>query len=147
MQSQAEAMRRSRDLKDAADRAAAEEIAKTLVPAVITVASRASAEGKLFGSVTTDEVVAAVSLQTGIDLERKHLQLDEPIKTTGTHQWPPSSTPRCSSRSPSRSEPADRCRLRPATSTRHGRGAAPAAPRARPGPGVTPDVTGVMAGL
>ena len=43
VEAQAQAMRRSRDLKDAADRAAAEEVAKTLVPAVITVSSRASA--------------------------------------------------------------------------------------------------------
>ena len=82
---QAESMRRSRDLKDAQDRAAAEEIAKQLVPAVITVTSRASGEGKLFGSVTTNEVLEAVKAQTGIELDRKALHLDEPIKTTGTH--------------------------------------------------------------
>jgi large subunit ribosomal protein L9 len=82
---QAESMRRSRDTKDAVARAAAEEIAKTLVPAVITVTSRASGEGKLFGSVATTEVIEAVTTQTGIELERKHIVLDEPIKTTGTH--------------------------------------------------------------
>ena len=82
---QAEAMRRSRDTKDAVARAAAEEIAKTLVPAVITVTSRASGEGKLFGSVATTEVLEAVVAQTGIELDRKSIQLDEPIKTTGTH--------------------------------------------------------------
>jgi large subunit ribosomal protein L9 len=85
VEAQAEAMRRSRDLKDAQDRAAAEEIAKTLVPAVITVTSRASGEGKLFGSVTMTEVLEAVQAQTGIELDRKALHLDEPIKTTGTH--------------------------------------------------------------
>ena len=53
-------MRRSRDTKDAADRAAAEEIAKTLVPTVITVTARAGAEGKLFGSVTTADIADAV---------------------------------------------------------------------------------------
>ena len=82
---QADAMRRSRDLKDAADRAAAEEIAKTLVPTIIAVSSRASGEGKLFGSVTTVEVAEAVQDQTGIELDRRSLHLDEAIKTTGTH--------------------------------------------------------------
>ena len=82
---QAEAMRRSRDTKDAVARAAAEEIAKTLVPAVITVTSRASGEGKLFGSVSAHEILEAVRAQTGVELERRHIQLDEPIKTTGTH--------------------------------------------------------------
>lgn len=85
VQTQADSMRRSRDLKDAANRASAEEIAKTLVPAVISLSSRASGEGKLFGSVTVHEVLDAVNTQTGIELDRKHIHLDEPIKTTGTH--------------------------------------------------------------
>jgi large subunit ribosomal protein L9 len=82
---QAEAMRRSRTVKDAADRAAAEEIAKVLVPAVITVSAKAGAEGKLFGSVTTQDVVTAVQDQTGIELDRRLLVLDEPIKQIGSH--------------------------------------------------------------
>ena len=86
VQAQADAMRRSRDQRDAADRAAAEEIAKTLVPTVISVSSRASREGKLFGSVSAHELVDAVAAQTGIELDRHLLRMEEPIKTTGTHQ-------------------------------------------------------------
>ena len=82
---QAEQMRRSRMLKDAADRSAAEEIAKVLVPAVINVSAKAGKEGKLFGSVTAAEVVAAVEAQTGIELDRKDLHMDEHIKELGTH--------------------------------------------------------------
>lgn len=82
---QAESMRRARAVKDAAERSRGEEIAKTLVPAVITITARASGEGKLFGSVTTADVVEAVQAQTGIELDRRTLVLDEPIKTTGTH--------------------------------------------------------------
>jgi large subunit ribosomal protein L9 len=85
---QADQMRRSRMLKDAADRAAGEEIAKVLVPAVITVTAKAGKEGKLFGSVTSADVIEAVRAQTGIELDRKHLDLTEPIKTTGTHAVP-----------------------------------------------------------
>lgn len=85
VEAQAAAMRRSRDLKDAADRGAAEEIARVLVPAVITVSAKAGSEGRLFGSVTTADVVEAVAAQTGITLDRKLLHLDEPIKTLGTH--------------------------------------------------------------
>ncbi len=85
VETQATAMRRSRDVKDAADRAAGEEVAKTLVPAVISLSSRASGEGKLFGSVSVTEVIEAVRAQTGIELERRHIHMDEPIKTVGTH--------------------------------------------------------------
>ena len=85
VEKQAEQMRRSRLIKDATERAGAEEIAKKLVPAIIHIAARASDEGKLFGSVTTTEIADAVRGQTNIDLDRKVLDLPEPIKTTGTH--------------------------------------------------------------
>jgi large subunit ribosomal protein L9 len=85
---QASRMRRSRDLRDANDRAAAEAIAKTLVPKVITITHRAGGEGKLFGSVTTTEIAEAVAAQAGIELDRRKLHLDEPIKTVGSHLVP-----------------------------------------------------------
>ena len=85
---QASSMRRSRDVKDAADRSAAQEVASTLVPRVITISAKAGAEGKLFGSVTTSDIAEAVVAQTGIEIDRRQLHLDEPIKTTGTHTVP-----------------------------------------------------------
>jgi len=85
---QATAMRRSRDIKDARDREAAETVARTLVPAVITVTAKSGSEGKLFGSVTVQDLVAAVAAQTGVELDRRRVHLAEPIKTLGTHQVP-----------------------------------------------------------
>ncbi len=82
---QAASMRRSRDVKDASARASAQEVASTLVPTVIAISSKAGGEGKLFGSVTTTDVADAVLAQTGIELDRRDLHIDEPIKTTGTH--------------------------------------------------------------
>ena len=83
---QAASMRRSRDIRDAKDRGAAEEVAQKLVPKVITVKAKAGAEGRLFGSVTSTDVATAVQEQTGIELDRRKLHLDEPIKSLGTHQ-------------------------------------------------------------
>jgi len=88
VEAQAKSMRRSRDLKDATDRGAAEEIAKTLVPAVILITAKASGEGKLFGSVSAADLVDAVKAQTGVELDRRTLSLDEHIKTVGTHSVP-----------------------------------------------------------
>lgn len=85
---QAEAMRRGRDIRDAAARAAAEEIATTLVPTTIKVAAKVGTEGRLFGSVTTAEIAEAITAQTGIAIDRSQLHLDEPIKTTGSHTVP-----------------------------------------------------------
>ena len=88
VEAQAAKMRASRDQRDATDRAAAQEVASSLVPKVVTIAARAGAEGKLFGSVTTTEIADAVAAQTGVALDRRQLHLDEPIKTIGTHLVP-----------------------------------------------------------
>lgn len=83
---QAGSMRRSRNVKDAAARSAAEDIARRLVPAVIHLTARAGGEGKLFGSVTTTDVAEAVLSQTGLELDRRKMHLDEPIRELGTHR-------------------------------------------------------------
>ena len=87
-EAQAEAMRRSRNIKDAAERSAAEEVAKTLVSSPVTIAARVGADEKLFGSVTSADIAEAVAAQTGVDIDRKQLHLDEPIRTVGTHLVP-----------------------------------------------------------
>jgi large subunit ribosomal protein L9 len=85
---QAGAMRRSRDVKDARDRESAEVVARELVASVIRIPVKAGAEGRLFGSVTTADVVEAVHAQAGVELDRRRLHLAEPIKTLGTHEVP-----------------------------------------------------------
>ena len=82
---QAAKMRRARDLRDASDREAATTVATTLVPKVIEIVAKSGAEGKLFGSVTTADIAEAVLAQTKIELDRKSIHLDEPIKTLGEH--------------------------------------------------------------
>ncbi|MDQ6613985.1 MAG: 50S ribosomal protein L9 [Actinomycetota bacterium] len=88
LDAQATAMRRARDRRDARDREAAEAIARLLVPEVIRIPARAGAEGKLFGSVTAADVVAAVAQQTSIELDRRRLHLEEPIRSLGVHEVP-----------------------------------------------------------
>jgi len=88
VESQAAKMRQSRDVRDASDRAAAQEVATKLVPQVVTITARAGAEGRLFGSVSAAEIADAVAAQTGVAIDRRQLHLDEPIKTVGTHLVP-----------------------------------------------------------
>jgi large subunit ribosomal protein L9 len=82
---QAASMRRRRDLRDAADREAAQTIASALVAKVITIKAKAGSEGRLFGSVTSADVASAVAEQTGIELDRKLLTVPDHIKTVGQH--------------------------------------------------------------
>jgi large subunit ribosomal protein L9 len=83
---QASQMRRARDLRDAKDRDAAVAIASRVVPMVITIAAKAGPEGRLFGSVTPLDIVAAVEEQAGAVIERHSLLPHEPIKELGEHQ-------------------------------------------------------------
>jgi large subunit ribosomal protein L9 len=85
VEAQAEAMRKAWSQKNAKNREAAEEIAKSLVTATISVSARASGEGKLFGSVSVHDVIEAVKEQTGVELDRKMVDLAEGIKELGTH--------------------------------------------------------------
>lgn len=81
---QAAKMRKSRDLRDANDREAAQTVATRLVPKVITITAKSGQEGRLFGSVTLADVVDAVRDQTGVELARRQLDSD-PIKSLGQH--------------------------------------------------------------
>jgi large subunit ribosomal protein L9 len=81
---QAEAMRRSRDLRDAKDRESSETVARLLVGTAVTIPARASGD-RLFGSVSSAEIVREVEQQVGAVIDRKDVVLDEPIKTLGQH--------------------------------------------------------------
>jgi large subunit ribosomal protein L9 len=83
---QAESMRRSREVKETRDREASQQLAAQLGSRVIEVKARAGEGGKLFGSVTSADVADAVLAQTGIELDRRKVVLDEPIRELGDAQ-------------------------------------------------------------
>src|SRR5262245_5234061 len=85
IQAQADAMSRARTIRDTRDRSAAEEVATRLVGKPITIAHRAGEGGRLYGSVTAADVAEAVEAQANIELDRRKLHLDEPIRSLGTH--------------------------------------------------------------
>ena len=77
---QAEAMRRNRAAKEARDVEAAQTQAARLEGARIEIAARAGEGGKLFGSVTASDVAEAIQAQRGIEVDRRRVGLDEPVK-------------------------------------------------------------------
>ena len=46
--------------------------------------ARAGEKGKLFGSITSGDIVAALQQQFGVELDRRRLGLDEPLKELGS---------------------------------------------------------------
>jgi large subunit ribosomal protein L9 len=81
---QAEAMRRRRDLREAADRDSARTVAAELGSRTFTIKARAGSEGRLFGSVTAADIAGVLASQAGITLDRKKI-VTQPIRTTGQH--------------------------------------------------------------
>lgn len=61
----------------------AEVKARELKGKVLQIEARGGENGKLFGSVTTDQIAAALKEQHGVDIDRRKLELEEPIKTAG----------------------------------------------------------------
>jgi large subunit ribosomal protein L9 len=64
--------------------ARAEEEAELLNKTVLTIAHQAGDDGRLFGSVTSQDIVDAIREARGIKIDRRKVHLDEPIKTVGT---------------------------------------------------------------
>jgi len=83
LRDQAEAMRRNREARERRDREAAEAVAAQFAGRIIAIKARAGGEGRLFGSVTAVDIAEAVLAQTGAELDRRRIDLDEPIKELG----------------------------------------------------------------
>jgi large subunit ribosomal protein L9 len=81
---QAEAMRRNREAREVRDRAAAEQLAARLVAeGRLSITARAGEGGKLFGSVTSADVAAALEERTGVEVDRRNVLLDDSIRELG----------------------------------------------------------------
>lgn len=85
---QSEGMRRSREARDARDRAGAEELAAQLSGRPITLPARAGEGGRLFGSVTSSDIADAVLAQAGVEIDRRTIDLAEPLKELGPADVP-----------------------------------------------------------
>jgi len=81
---QAASMRKSRDLLDAQSRAAAEAQKALIESTPVTIEARASANGRLFGSITESDVVNSLRSATGISLDRHAITMSEHLKDVGS---------------------------------------------------------------
>jgi large subunit ribosomal protein L9 len=70
-------------LREAVDRA--RENAATLGRTVLTIPQQAGDDGRLFGSVTTQDIADAIRDARGIKVDRRKVHLEEPIRNIGTY--------------------------------------------------------------
>ena len=78
---QASAARHAAEAEDAA-----RGLKARLEATPIVVEAKAGAQGRLYGSITTADVVAAIQRQLGADLDRRDLDITEPIRHVGSFQ-------------------------------------------------------------
>ena len=78
-------IRRARDAREIRDLSHAREIKAELEKLSVTLGARAGKDGKLFGSVTTADVTAAIKAAGGPLIDKKRVELPGHIKTTGSH--------------------------------------------------------------
>ena len=72
-----------REAREAVDRA--RENAELLGKTVLTIPQQAGDDGRLFGSVTSQDIVDAIRDARGISIDKRKVLLDDPIKSVGTH--------------------------------------------------------------
>ena len=71
--------------KAAKERAEALEIAKKLREMTVVVTAKGGGAGKLFGSITNQEIADALKEKSGIVIDKRKIVLSDPIKNVGTY--------------------------------------------------------------
>ena len=75
--------KKAEEKKKAEELAAAKELGEKLAEKDIKVTVKAGENGKVFGSVTNKEIADALAKQTGMDIDKKKISFDAPIKMVG----------------------------------------------------------------
>lgn len=83
---QADELRRAREESDRQAKDDAERLATQLVGTRVVLAAQAGDEGKLYGSIGVFDVVEGIRKFTGVELERKVVLLESPIRAIGLHE-------------------------------------------------------------
>jgi large subunit ribosomal protein L9 len=83
-----EVIRQRQEAAERAERNAierAEENVNLLNRTVLTIPQQAGADGRLFGSVTAQDIASAIKEARGLKLDKRNVHLPEPIKNVGTY--------------------------------------------------------------
>ena len=67
---------------------AAVELGKVVESQKVVVKAKCGEGGRMFGTVSTKEIAAAAKEQTNLELDKKKMQLSDPIKALGTYEIP-----------------------------------------------------------
>jgi len=82
---QLETIRRARSVREIADLDTAQEVKTRLEATPVRMPVRAGDTGRLFGAVTPADIVTAVEKAGGPSVDKRRIELGNPIKTIGAH--------------------------------------------------------------
>jgi large subunit ribosomal protein L9 len=80
-----EALKKARGLREAKELGGAQAIAKQLEKTAVAIAVKTGEGGKLFGAVTANDLHERL-VAAGLQIERRRIQLAQPVKTLGKHE-------------------------------------------------------------
>jgi large subunit ribosomal protein L9 len=83
---QIELIQRARSAREIRGLDDAKEAARRLAALQVRLEARAGSGGRLFGSVSPADIAAAVKAAGGPELDRRRIEIKNPIKTVGAHQ-------------------------------------------------------------
>ncbi len=83
---QIESLKKAREVREVRDVGRAEEIRGQLEALTVQLPARAGDSGRLFGAVTVSDIANAIKDAGGPDVDRRRIQVAEPIKQLGSHE-------------------------------------------------------------
>ena len=83
---QIESLQKSREVREVRDLGHAEQIRSQLEGLSVRLPARAGDTGRLFGAVTVADIAKAIKDAGGPDVDRRRIQVGQPIKSLGSHQ-------------------------------------------------------------
>ena len=81
-----ESLKRAHEGRVAKGKTEAEAVASKLTSTPLQVSARAGEEGKLFGSITAEALAEQIHVQAGIEVDKRDVHLNEPIRSVGVHE-------------------------------------------------------------
>ncbi len=71
--------------REAVKKADAEKLAREIKGKVVQLSVRGGDNGKIYGSVTNDQIATAIREQLGAEIDKRKVEIEEPIKNAGQH--------------------------------------------------------------
>jgi large subunit ribosomal protein L9 len=79
-------IKKARSVREVRDVGHADEIKAQLEALTVRIPAQAGGTGRLFGAVTVGDIVAAVTSSGGPEIDKRRIEVGNPIKTVGAHQ-------------------------------------------------------------